>query len=79
MLFHVNHLLADISHEISSYFFIKSEKIIENKSSAAMGLRLLNSFLASCIFFSFPNSLDLDQDRHSQNVGPDLDPNSLTL
>ena len=39
------------------------------------------SFLASdnfcCLLITFPNSLDPDQDR--QNVGPDLDPNRLTL
>ena len=41
----------------------------------------LNSFLASDDFchllITFANSLDPDQDR--QNVGPDLDPNCLTL
>ena len=41
----------------------------------------LNSFLASGEFCSmlmiFENSLDPDQDLHS--VGPDLDPNCLTL
>ena len=39
------------------------------------------STLASCYFcrllITFANSLDPDQDRH--NVGPDLDPNCLTL
>ena len=30
-----------------------------------------------CLLITFANSLDLDQDR--RNVGPDLDPNSLTL
>ena len=42
---------------------------------------LLNIFLASGEFchllIIFANSLDPDQDR--QNVGPDLDPKSLTL
>ena len=42
---------------------------------------LINSFLASCDFcrllITFANSLNSDQDR--QNVGPDLDPNRLTL
>ena len=42
---------------------------------------MLNSFLASVKFFrqlmTSANSLDQDQDRHS--VGPDLDPNCLTL
>ena len=41
----------------------------------------VNSFLASDDLFRllmiFVNSLDPDQDR--QNVGPDLDPNRLTL
>ena len=38
----------------------------------------VNSFLASSLLlFTFANSLDPDQDR--QNVGPDLDPNCLTL
>ena len=40
-----------------------------------------NSFLASgnlcCLLITFANSLDPDQDR--QNIGPDLDPNRLTL
>ena len=40
-----------------------------------------DSFLASggfcCLLKTFENSLDPDQDRHS--VGPDLDPNCLTL
>ena len=40
-----------------------------------------NSFLLSGHFchllIAFSNSLDTDQDR--QNVGPDLDPNCLTL
>ena len=30
-----------------------------------------------CLLITFANSLDPDQDR--QNVGPDLDPNCLTL
>ena len=42
---------------------------------------LSNSFLASgdlChLLITFANSLDPDQDQHT--VGPDLDPNSLTL
>ena len=47
---------------------------------AIVALRV-NSFLASGKFcyllISLTNSLDPDQDR--QNVGPDLDPNCLTL
>ena len=31
----------------------------------------------SCLLMTFANSLDPDQDP--QNVGPDLDPNCLTL
>ena len=42
---------------------------------------LINSFLVShnfrCLLITFANSLDPDQDRHS--VGPDLEPNYLTL
>ena len=34
-------------------------------------------FIASRLLITFANSLDLDQDQHS--VGPDLDPNRLTL
>ena len=42
----------------------------------------INTFLSSGDFCrlmitAFANSLDPDQDR--QNVGPDLDPNNLTL
>ena len=44
-------------------------------------ISVLHSFLASdnfcCLVITFANSLDPDQDR--QNVGPDLDQNSLTL
>ena len=44
-------------------------------------LSFCSSFLASSDFCgllkTFANSLDPDQDR--QNVGPDLDPNCLTL
>ena len=44
-------------------------------------ISMRNSFLASGDFFrllmSFVNSLNPDQDRHL--VGPDLDPNRLTL
>ena len=44
-------------------------------------VRYANSFLArgdfSHLLIYFVNSLDPDEDR--QNVGPDLDPNSLTL
>ena len=46
-----------------------------------MQLLPINSFLASgylCyLLITFANSLDPDQDR--QNVGPDLNPNGLTL
>ena len=42
---------------------------------------LVSNFLASgdfcCLLITFANSLDPDQDR--QDVGPDLDPNCLTL
>ena len=42
---------------------------------------IVHSFLVrgdvSRLLMKFANSLDLDQDR--QNVGPDLDPNRLTL
>ena len=41
----------------------------------------INSFLASrdfcCLLITFANRLGPDQDQ--QNVGPDLDPNCLTL
>ena len=44
-------------------------------------INLLDFLLASgdyChLLITFANGLDLDQDRH--NVGPNLDPNSLTL
>ena len=55
----------------------KSEKHCLIRSSG----QLINSFLASSDFChllkTFANSLDPDQDQ--QNVGPDLDPNCLTL
>ena len=37
----------------------------------------LNSFHANCLPTTFANKLDPDQGR--QSVGPDLDPNCLTL
>ena len=37
----------------------------------------LSLLVVTCLLITFANSLDLDQDR--QNVGPDLDPNLLTL
>ena len=44
-------------------------------------MRYVSPFLASgdfcCLLITFTNSLDPDQAR--QNVGPDLDPNCLTL
>ena len=61
----------------------------DNVSSTSYGAYFLNrkgpghinTFLASGNFcrllINFANSFDLDQDR--QNVGPDLDPNRLTL
>ena len=75
-------------------FFEKLGRMSENLPSAAVvivALRVkdnlkqlrchINSFLASGDFchllISFSNSLDPDQD--GQNVGPDLDPNRLTL
>ena len=55
-----------------------------NQNTFAMAIIneiLFNIFLASGNFFrlliTFANSLDPDQDR--QNVGPDLDPNHMTL
>ena len=55
-----------------SLFFCTNNILINNHT---------NSFLASGDFWhllmNFANSLDPDQDR--QNVGPDLDSNSLTL
>ena len=49
--------------------------------SIAPDIHIFNSLLASgalChLLITFANSLNPDQDQHS--VGPDLDPNSLTL
>ena len=53
-------------------FFIS---LCQNLSSGYLTLCLL---VATChILTTFVNSLDIDQDQ--QNVGPDLDPNCLTL
>ena len=38
---------------------------------------LFSCYSKCCLLITFANSLDPDQDR--QNVGPVLDPNSLTL
>ena len=47
----------------------------------SLGPLVFNSFLASgdfcCLLITFASSLDPDQDQ--QIVGPDLDPNFLTL
>ena len=64
-----------------------------NTESPSMGLELCVIFAKLVIYYmklclslfgifchllvTFPNSLDPDHDR--QNVGPDLDPNRLTL
>ena len=84
MIFHENCMLADNSHEISYLiFFRKLGKMSQNLSSAAVviGALRVNSDLDSGDFchllITFSNSLDPDQDRHA--VGPDLDPNRLTL
>ena len=57
--------------------FMLLANMVNNKNL----MSLLKSFLAygdfSCLLITFANSLDPDQDR--QNVGPDLDPNYLTL
>ena len=37
----------------------------------------LSLLVETCLLITFANNLDPDQDR--QNVGPDLDPNCLTL
>ena len=46
-----------------------------------LGNMVINTLLAStdycCLLITVANSLDPDQDQ--QNVGPDLDPNCLTL
>ena len=49
-------------------------------NSEISGLAGISFFLACgdfCLLITFANSLDPDLDRHS--VGPDLDPNHLTL
>ena len=59
----------------------KDEGSVQNSSILDRCTWVLNSFLASShycgLLIIFSNSLDPDQDR--QNVGPDLDPNCLTL
>ena len=62
--------------------FIESVPIIsENIILQLHYISVSKSFLASGDFYrlliAFANRLDTDQDR--QNVGPDLDPNHLTL
>ena len=59
--------------------------LADEKCQFFRGIVSFNPFLASGNFcyllvftdISFANSVDPDQDRHS--VGPDLDPNRLTL
>ena len=56
------------------------QKVYEG-SDKTSSLAVFNSFIAGGDFcrlqITFANGLDPDQDRH--NVGPDLDPNRLTL
>ena len=67
--------LGDNLHEVSNLIF--GEKIRKISSF----FHLLNSFPGSSDFCSllitFANSFDSDQVQ--QNIGPDLDPNCLTL
>ena len=62
------------------HFFFTSNKCFVFYLPSEKG-STLNSFPASgdlcCLLITFANSLDPDQAR--QNVGPDLDPNFLTL
>ena len=55
--------------------------IVPNQMEEFITMQRVSSFHASCDFchllLTFTNCLDPDQDR--QNVGPDLDPNRLTL
>ena len=82
MIFHETGLLADNSNVIIfiPYFCRKLGKMSQKLSSAAVviGALRFNSALARGNFcyllISFSNSLDPDQ-----NIGPDLDPNFLTL
>ena len=54
---------------------IKNEIELSELTGIQFTLCLLVTF--SCLLITFATSLDPDQDR--QNVGPDLDPNHLTL
>ena len=59
----------------------KNRVIMKKKKNSLNVILTNNSFLAKRDFcrllITFTNSLNPDQDR--QNVGPDLDPNCLTL
>ena len=61
--------------------FVTFDLGLKSKLLVIMAQCFLSSSLASgdfcCLLITFANSLDPDQDR--QNVGPDLDPNCLTL
>ena len=65
-----------------SYFSRKANVVVFIRSALAFFVvAALNSFPAigniCCLLITFANSLDRYQAR--QNVGPDLDPNCLTL
>ena len=67
---------------LMAFIDLLSSRSVENASSGSQFEgQPFNSFLTrdvTCLLMiTYVNSLDPDQDR--QNVGPDLDPNHLTL
>ena len=61
--------------------FLGQHRVLDHPKKAVSIASVITSFLATGDFcrlpITFANSLDPDQDR--QNVGPDLNPNCLTL
>ena len=71
-----------MSEPLLAFIIERTVIVVHHINSEISGLAAgINSFHASgdfcLLLITFANSLDPDQDR--QNVGPDLDPNCLTL
>ena len=65
-------------HCLSKYSFggVNSIQKVKSSVSYVRNGRMVSSDFCG-LLITYANSLDPDQDRH--NVGPDLDPNHLTL
>ena len=65
------------SHDLLSLILLKICKKLKRSSAEILGGAFLGSHYFCHLLITFANSLDPDQGW--QNIGPDLDPNRLTL